>query len=535
MATDRDDREDALRLSHFLVALHIGSLLLLLIVVISTTLWISSQHNKLAQEGSIRLVQGAVDSFRARAFTLIRDYSIWDEGLDAVLTDDRDWLYSNIGVGVTEIGSFDLMMLDVPGAGPAFGWIEGSPPEGEAGLLPEAFLAQLLALFEAPVPTVATRTAVMKLDGNPWVFAVSRMVPISGQADLPQDQLPVQIHGYRFSDERLAQIAQGTLTQDLVFTDEPGPTQARLPLTGHKGETVTYLAWTPPSPGGEILRQVATPLALALAVASAISAFSARYAVRSARKLEKALDAAQAADRSKTEFLSNVSHELRTPMNGILGAAQLLAMTELGEEQRELLGVLQTSGNAQMALISDLLDWTKLEGGNRRIVAEPFEPAEVLRDVSEMIRVAAARKNIRFDCDLRAVEDVLVVGDSRALRQIITNLLGNAVKFTDRGSVALRTRLVHQGERSRLVIEVSDTGTGIPSDSLERIFDRFYRVDGSLTRTTEGSGLGLSISRKLAQLTGATIIVNSKMGVGSTFTYSADVRLREAEEATHAA
>lgn len=534
---DRDDQENALRLSHLLVALHVGSVLLLIFVVVSTTFWISSEHNKLAREASERLVASAVDSLRNRAYTLIEDYSIWDEGYAAVLEDDRSWLYSNIGVGATDIGSFDLMMLEVPGRGPAFGWVANSPPEGEIGLLPQSVFDEIISVFDMPKASVNTRTSIIEYDGSPWIFAVSRMVPIAGAPlDTELSQLPIQIHGYRLTNERLEQIAQATLNHDLVLTETPSSRQAQTPLKDHRGNIVTYLAWAAPMPGGEILRQVAGPLALALLVAATISALSARYAVRSARELEHALHAAQAADRSKTEFLSNVSHELRTPMNGILGAVQLLGMTELDSEQTELLAVLQSSGNAQMALISDLLDWTKLEGGNRRIAAEPYRPAEVLQDVSEMIRVAANRKNIRFDYTLQALEGADLIGDSRALRQIVTNLLGNAVKFTDQGSVSLRARLSRSGDKGNLIIEVADTGTGIPAEALNRIFDRFYRVDGSLTRSTEGTGLGLAISRKLAGLTGAVIEVDSRVGVGSVFTYRANVQFASAStEAVDAA
>lgn len=522
---DRDDQENALRLSHLLVALHVGSVLLLIFVVVSTTFWISSEHNKLARESSERLVASAVDSLRNRAYALVKDYSIWDEGFAAVLEDDRGWLYSNIGVGATDIGSFDLMMLEVPGRGPALGWVANSPPEGEVGLLPQSILDQIISLFNWPNASTATRTSIIYYDGAPWIFAVSRMVTIAGAPlDTEVSELPIQIHGYRLTQERLEQIAQATLSHDIVLTETPSSRQAQTPLTDHLGNVVTYLAWTAPMPGREILRQVAGPLALALLVAATISGLSARYAVRSARELEQALHAAQVADRSKTEFLSNVSHELRTPMNGILGAVQLLGMTELDSEQEELLAVLQSSGNAQMALISDLLDWTKLEGGNRRIAAEPYRPADVLQDVSEMTRVAANRKNIRFDCTLQALEGVCLIGDSRALRQIVTNLLGNAVKFTEEGSVSMRARLTRRDTRGNLVIEIADTGTGIPTEALDRIFERFYRVDGSLTRSTEGTGLGLAISRKLAGLTGAVIEVDSRVGIGSVFTYRANVQ-----------
>ena len=174
--------------------------------------------------------------------------------------------------------------------------------------------------------------------------------------------------------------------------------------------------------------------------------------MRSARRLERALRAAKAADQSKTEFLSNVSHELRTPMNGILGVAQLLQTTELDAEQEELVSVLFSSAHAQMALISDLLDFSRMESGNRQLVEEPFEPAAVLKDLGEMIRVAAVEEGHRLLAPTyRALSGLTVSGDERAFRQIVTNLLGNAVKFTDHGGVELRVaRRLRRGRRGGL-------------------------------------------------------------------------------------
>ncbi len=307
----------------------------------------------------------------------------------------------------------------------------------------------------------------------------------------------------------------------MTLTDTPAEGKAAVTLTDFSGATIGYVTWDPPKPGASILRQVALPLSLALLLVAFVSAISSRYAVRSARRLESALFAAKAADRSKTEFLSNVSHELRTPMNGILGVAQLLQTTRLDDEQRELVSVLFRSANAQMALISDLLDFSRMEGGNRHLVAEPFEPAAVLADVTEMMRVAANRKGIRLDCDWEPLADLTVLGDQRALRQIVTNLLGNAVKFTDAGQVTLRATATREDGRLKVSVRVDDTGRGIPEPALPFIFERFYQVDSALTRSTEGTGLGLAISQGLAKLMGGEIVAESAAGVGSTFTLTA--------------
>lgn len=269
------------------------------------------------------------------------------------------------------------------------------------------------------------------------------------------------------------------------------------------------------------------PLSLALAFASGIALVSAGYAVRSARRLERALRDARAADRLKSEFLSNVTHELRTPMNGIIGAAQLLGMSRLDDEQRELVGVLDDSARTQMSLITDLLDFTRLESGHSTLVPAPFAPVLVLEEVTRMIRAGLAGRDIELTADWRGLGGLVVEGDARAFRQIVTNLLGNAVKFTRRGRISVRATAVCSGRDVTLTVEVSDTGVGIPPDELTRIFERFHRVDSSLTRTTDGAGLGLSISQRLAALMGGVIDVESKLGEGSTFRLRLGLALAE--------
>jgi signal transduction histidine kinase len=524
------DRDGVMRLSRRLVALHAAGVLLLVFVVLSSVAWISAEHNKLALESSERMVQGGINSFRMRLRLLVKDYSIWDEAYAAVITDDRDWLYSNFGTAVVEIGTLDMIVLAGPGMSEPFGWRTGSPEQGETGLLPPELLAQIREALNSDMTDGSQPPTLLGLvDGAPWAFAATYVTPMAGPpAGITPDKLPIQIHGQRLSDERLRQIGRGLLINDLALAEQPEPGKARIALTDRAGQTISYVTWEPPRPGASILRRVALPLGVGLLAIAVVSTVSSRYTVRSARRLEKALQAAKAADLSKTEFLSNVSHELRTPMNGILGAAQLLQTTELDGEQQELVAVLFSSANAQMALISDLLDFSRMESGNRQLVSEPFEPAAVLKDLSEMIRVAVAKKGIAFESDWHTLAGLTVVGDERAFRQIVTNLLGNAVKFTDRGGVELRARVTRQDERAQVVVEVIDTGRGISAEALPYIFDRFYQADSSLTRSTEGTGLGLAISQGLARLMGGRIEAASEIGVGSTFGFSASFLLADA-------
>ena len=519
---DFGDRDGEVRLSRRLVGLHVGGVLLLISVVLSTVIWISAEHNKLAVQSSERMVQGGINSFRTRLRTLVEDYSIWDEAYDAAVSDDRDWLYSNIGTAAAEIGTLDLIVFIDPTAGEPFGWTDSSPPEGETGLLPADVLAQIMDSLSGGMDENGRFPTFLAIrEGVPWAFTAARVVPVEGPpAGVAPELLPIQVHGLRLAGDRLKRIGQGLLIDDLSLSDTPVRSMAEVPLVDYAGRTISYVTWMPPHPGASILQRVAVPLGLALALITVVSAISSTYAVRSARRLEGALRAAKAADQSKTEFLSNVSHELRTPMNGILGVAQLLQTTDLDGEQQELVGVLFSSAHAQMALISDLLDFSRMESGNRQLAEEPFAPSAVLRDLGEMIRVAASKRGIAFSSDVRALEGLTVSGDERAFRQIVTNLLGNAVKFTDHGGVELRARVVTEGDAAEVFVAVTDSGRGIPAEALPHIFDRFYQADSSLTRSTEGTGLGLAISQNLARMMGGRIEVESEPGIGSTFTFA---------------
>ncbi|MFO1209671.1 MAG: ATP-binding protein [Amaricoccus sp.] len=528
---DEGERDGMMRLSQRLVALHVAGIAILVVVVLSSVAWISREHNLLALHSSESLVEGGLDAFRARLRTLVNDYSVWDEAYDAARADDRGWLYSNIGNAAAEIGTLDLIVFVAPDTGASFGWRRGSPTEGEPDLLPPGLLAPIERAMADPDQDHGTVMASYR--SEPWVFSAARVRPVDGApAGVPEAMLPIQVHGMRLSGDRLAMIGHGILVNGLSLADAPAPGKAKVALVDFAGRSIGYITWVPPRPGASILGRVAPPLGLALLLVTVVSAISSRYAVRSARRLECALLAAKAADRSKTEFLSNVSHELRTPMNGVLGVAQLLQTTQLDDEQRELVAVLFASANAQMALISDLLDFSKLEGGNRQLVVEPFEPASVLRDVAEMMRVAADGKLITLDCSWEPLAVLTVMGDPHAFRQIVTNLVGNAVKFTDEGGVTLAARVEQVEDAVEIAVAVEDSGRGIPADALPHIFERFYQVDASLSRTAEGTGLGLAISQNLARMMGGRIDVASRLGLGSAFTFTARFPTVEAPEET---
>jgi signal transduction histidine kinase/ActR/RegA family two-component response regulator len=234
---------------------------------------------------------------------------------------------------------------------------------------------------------------------------------------------------------------------------------------------------------------------------------------------------ADAATRAKSEFLANLSHEIRTPLNGVIGLVDALSRTRLDPEQKDMLGMVRSSGQALTSLLSDALDLARAESGALRLSEEPFEIREAVGSATYLFEAVAREKGlsfaVSFDLDAEAA-----VGDPLRIRQIVSNLTSNAVKFTDRGGVRIAVRLKGPAPGpGRLEIEVRDTGRGFSEEVRQRLFNRFEQGDGSVTRRFGGAGLGLSISRRLAELMGGTIECSSTPGRGAAFVLSVPLML----------
>ena len=254
---------------------------------------------------------------------------------------------------------------------------------------------------------------------------------------------------------------------------------------------------------------------------------------REEREKEEAKAAAVEGSRVKGEFLANMSHEIRTPLNGVIGMTDLALETELTREQRDYLETVKLSADALLSVINGILDFSKIEAGKVDLEEVDFELRDCMEAALKTLALRADEKGLELLCDVTAEVPDMVMGDPGRLRQILVNLVGNAIKFTDEGEVALKVQLeLEEGNRVRLHFVVSDTGIGIAQNKLESIFESFAQADTSTTREYGGTGLGLTISRRLIELMGGTIWIESELGVGSHFHFTLLLDRSEAKPAT---
>jgi signal transduction histidine kinase/CheY-like chemotaxis protein len=248
-------------------------------------------------------------------------------------------------------------------------------------------------------------------------------------------------------------------------------------------------------------------------------------------ELQASMDRAEAATRAKSDFLANMSHELRTPLNGIQGMLEIALDSELTAAQRGELETARECSNSLLALVNDILDLSKIEAGKMTLEKIPFDPRELIGSCSRLLSAKAGDQGLQLTCEIAPEVPAHLLGDPLRVRQIVVNLLDNAVKYTNAGSVRLRLTNVpaFAANRVRLRLDVTDTGIGIPADKLKTIFDEFTQADGSNARRYGGTGLGLAIANKLVQMYHGRIWVESEAGRGSAFHVEIDL------EESHAA
>ncbi len=268
-----------------------------------------------------------------------------------------------------------------------------------------------------------------------------------------------------------------------------------------------------------LVRFLEPTLLMVIDNARAVAALAQQQHVLNQRlyELARAREVAEKSMRLKSEFVANMSHEIRTPLYGVTGMVQLLESTKLDDDQAQYVELLKKSGQTLLAVVNDVLDFSKIEAGKMKLDIVDFDPVSLAEDVTNIFATEAERKGIDFVCETIVGDLHLLRGDPLRIRQVLTNLVSNAVKFTSQGSVKVRTQIDPGGEVQRLRFDVSDTGIGIDQVFAKNIFDPFVQADGSTTRRFGGTGLGLTITKQLCDIMGAQISIQSELGKGATF------------------
>ncbi|MDH3668299.1 MAG: ATP-binding protein [Paracoccaceae bacterium] len=521
MSSERTSKQGLsnLRLSYYLSLFLFGGFILVAVVVAATSYMMASEQNRVAAEKTRELIATAIGGVENQLRVLIRDYSNWTAIYDAVRARDYEWIYENSGSSATNEDYLDLNLVVEPGGQANYGWVYNGDEKPQPGLLEAEIMAQMAALLEpTPVNGDSVTHAYATARGEIWLLATTRIVLTDGSAPVADGELARHVFGLRVSDELISGLGDQFLIEGVSLSREPIEGSDNLALNAHEGAPVAYVTWRAPRPGTATLEKISIPLITVMALLALATAMTGRMMVRSATRLERALVMARAADQAKTDFLANISHELRTPMNGVIGVMGILKATDLSEKQQQMVQLVTNSAEAQMRIIEDLVDISRIESGTASLDLVPFRPDEELRNVVDLLRLDADKKdlNFAFQTDIEAID--MVLGDPNAFRQIATNLIGNAIKFTETGQVSVHLDGTTRGDEALLSLSVSDTGPGIAPEHQRLIFERFAQVDSSKSRQKGGSGLGLSISKALVEMIGGTIEVKSSPGQGATFT-----------------
>ena len=476
--------------------------------------------------------------------------SIWDEAY-AKLSPNFDTAWADLYIGgyfAAYMGHELSLVLDSKDR-PVYAWRDQArtaPSESAAFLKAaaplvasvrqEETLRQDDVLRRSGIGALITNSGVIFSDGALHVVAISNVVPETRAIEPRPGPGYLVISARRIDTDFLADLNNDMRVADSHVTSTITTEAATLPIVSVNGDTVGQLAWTPKKPGVDVLRNaiplfsmvVIVLLLAGLAMAARIRVIFRELAANDASlqnamdELVRARDQAAAASVAKSQFLANMSHEIRTPLNGILGMTQVMAREDLSPAQCDRLEVVRDSGQALLTVLNDILDISKIEAGKLEIDNHEFDLSIAVQAACNAFAGIADQKDVAFHIEIDDNARGIWWGDGARLRQVISNLASNAVKFTHQGQVSVLARRMTDG----VEVSVHDTGIGIPAARQGELFEKFNQVDASTTRQFGGTGLGLAISRELVALMGGTMKVESNEAEGSTFTFQLPLEWR---------
>ena len=365
------------------------------------------------------------------------------------------------------------------------------------------------------VPTPIRGHAIVRL-GNALFIATADLVqPDNSIGAAPSRRGAILVAGQRIDRDFLKKIENQYLIRDLMNVpvgEKPKAGTLSFVVGKASDPTAFQLAWRRNSPTAKLILTAGPALAavfLALASAPVLVSLSGRRE----RELKTASEAARLASQAKSAFLATLSHEIRTPMNGIIGLAHMMRREELVESQRERLDTILASSQALVSILNDTLDLSKIEAGKLDLETEPFDLKEIAFGARNAFAAIATQKGVSLNIAFNDANSTIYLGDAQRVRQILHNLISNAVKFTDEGRIDLKI----QAEENHITLIVADTGCGISPGRIDHLFEKFVQEDASTTRRYGGTGLGLAICRELSTAMGGTISVESQQGLGTSF------------------
>ncbi|WP_068874537.1 MULTISPECIES: ATP-binding protein [unclassified Phenylobacterium] len=522
-----------------------AALVLLLLVGVATLLASGSWalDDLQAREDRARVTMALERSLRG----LVRDVTtatVWNQAYEEFRPGgDPKWADEEVGSYFANNRGHDLTVAIDSDGRPFYAWAgdaRAAPSSQDRFLADAAPLIRRVRALEAdrggrPLPSrpadpglAETTSGVVVSDGVHYLTAVSTVTPES--ADIPRRRTPavVVVSAQRMDGPLMTTLRQIRIPEPRL-DEAPRHPRSALALRDAGGRPVGWISWEPKRPGLRVLKDAAPVVALGLLAVGGVMAALGLQILRVARRLgaherdltaamrelEAARDRAEAANIAKSQFLANMSHEIRTPLNGVLGMAQVLGRSDLAPADREKVDVIRSSGEALLCLLNDILDLSKIEAGRMELDPQPFDLEAAVAAATRGFAALASQKGIRFFAEVEPAAQGVWMGDAGRFRQVLANLVSNAVKFTAAGEVRVGVRRTPGG----LACTVSDTGVGIAPDLVARLFQRFSQVDPTATRRYGGSGLGLAITRQFVELMGGKVSLTSVEGRGSAFTF----------------